>query len=110
MVTAVYGSCVQQMNGTSYGDELGTSDGALEKMGYKEDTMETGRVGKTSKRSRYAARGRDTQSACNESEEKSQQCMEAAIKVYKDDTKIKTEVGRNGKTNQEDGEMVNGKW
>ena len=98
------------MNGTSHGDELGTSDGALEKMGYKEDTMETGRVGKTSKRSRYAARGRDTQSACNESEEVSQQYMEAAIKVYKEDTKIKTEVGRNGKTNQEDGEMVNGKW
>ena len=43
-------------------------------------------------------------------EEVSQQCMEAAIKVYKEDTKIKTEVGRNGKTNKEDGVMVNGKW
>ena len=86
-----------------------------------------GRIGKTNKRSRYAAR------ACNESEEVSQQCMEtaikvykedtkikteevsqqcmeAAIKVYKEDTKIKTEVGRNGKTNKEDEEMVNGKW
>ena len=28
-------------------------------------------------------------------EEVSQQCLEAAIKVYKEDTKIKTEVGRN---------------
>ena len=98
------------MNGTSYGDELGISYGALEKVGYKEDTMETDRINKTSKRSRYAARGQGNQSACNESEELSQQCMEAAIKVCKEDTTIKTEVGRNGKTNTEDGEMVNGKW
>jgi hypothetical protein len=32
--------------------------------------------------------------------------MEAEIKVYKEDTKIKTEVGRNGKTNKEDGVMA----
>ena len=57
--------------------------------------MQTGGIGKTSKKSRYAARGQDNQSACNESEVVSQQCMEAAIKVYKEDTKIKTEVGRN---------------
>ena len=53
--------------------------------------MQTGGIGKTSKKSRYAARGQDNQSACNESEEVSQQCMETAIKVYKEDTKIKTE-------------------
>ena len=32
--------------------------------------------------------------------------MEAAIKVYKENTKIKTEDGRNGKTNKEDEVMA----